>query len=89
MFTFGNAGYFGSAASERLAGPIVGVASTHDGKGYWLLGSDGGDFAYGDAGFHGSLGSVPSAGALGLIVDPDGAGYVLVDASGTAYAFGR
>ena len=29
--------------------PIVGMAATPDGGGYWLVGSDGGIFAYGDA----------------------------------------
>ena len=28
---------------------IVGIVSTSDGKGYWLIGSDGGIFAFGDA----------------------------------------
>ena len=32
------------------------MATTPDGKGYWLLASDGGIFAFGDAGFHGSTG---------------------------------
>lgn len=33
----------------------MGVASTPDGKGYWLVGSDGGIFSFGDAGFYGSF----------------------------------
>ena len=36
--------------------PIVGMASTPDGKGYWLVASDGGVFAFGDAPFLGSMG---------------------------------
>ena len=36
--------------------PVVGVASTPDAGGYWLVASDGGVFAYGDAGFFGSRG---------------------------------
>ncbi len=35
------------------------MAPTPDGKGYWLLGSDGGVFAFGNAGFVGSLRSNP------------------------------
>ena len=31
------------------------MAATQDGKGYWLVASDGGVFAYGDAPFYGSL----------------------------------
>jgi hypothetical protein len=34
-----------------LQGEIVGIAATHSGKGYWLLGRDGGVFGFGDAGF--------------------------------------
>ena len=36
------------------AAPIVGMARTPDGLGYWLVGADGGIFAFGDARFHGS-----------------------------------
>jgi hypothetical protein len=34
---------------------IAGITATPDGLGYWLVGSDGGVFALGDAGFDGSL----------------------------------
>ena len=34
------------------------MASTLTGHGYWLVGSDGGIFAFGDAGFFGSAGSL-------------------------------
>ena len=34
------------------------MATTQDGKGYWLVASDGGVFAYGDAGFYGSTGAL-------------------------------
>jgi hypothetical protein len=34
---------------------IVSIVPTADGAGYWLIGSDGGVFAFGDAGFVGSL----------------------------------
>ena len=33
---------------------IVAMVPTADGKGYWMIGSDGGVFAFGDAGFVGS-----------------------------------
>ena len=38
--------------------PIVGIAATSDGEGYWLVGSDGGVFSFGDAKFYGSTGSL-------------------------------
>ncbi|HEY2300277.1 MAG TPA: hypothetical protein VGH66_00210 [Acidimicrobiales bacterium] len=52
---FGNANYFGSP-SGHLNSPIVGMAATPTGKGYWLVASDGGIFTFGDAPFEGSLG---------------------------------
>jgi hypothetical protein len=36
--------------------PIVGMAPTADGKGYWLSASDGGLFSFGQAPFLGSKG---------------------------------
>ena len=38
----------------HLNKPIVGMAATPDGKGYWLVASDGGIFTFGDAAFYGS-----------------------------------
>jgi hypothetical protein len=34
--------------------PIVGITATPDGKGYWLVASDGGVFSFGDATYLGS-----------------------------------
>ncbi len=59
IFNYGTAGFYGSTGSIHLNKPIVGMASTHDGQGYWLVASDGGIFNYGDAGFYGSAGAVP------------------------------
>jgi hypothetical protein len=39
--------------------PIVGIAATPDGQGYWEVASDGGLFAFGDAAFYGSMGGKP------------------------------
>ncbi|MDA8270436.1 MAG: hypothetical protein M0Z39_03375, partial [Actinomycetota bacterium] len=55
VFTFGDAGFYGSMAQVRLAAQIVGIAPTPDGHGYWLVGADGGVFTFGDAGFYGSM----------------------------------
>jgi len=38
--------------------PIVGMATTPSGQGYWLVASDGGIFSYGDASFLGSTGAL-------------------------------
>ena len=41
--------------------PIVGMAATPSGHGYWLVASDGGIFSFGDAPFAGSTASVQLA----------------------------
>ena len=70
---------------------FVGMASTPDGKGYWLAQAGGGVFSYGDAEFYGSLPGehvVPSAPITGIAATPDGKGYWLVGADGGVFAFG-
>jgi hypothetical protein len=65
------------------------MAATPDGKGYWLAGIDGGVFAFGDAGFHGSMGATRLAQpVVGMAATPDGGGYWLVAADGGVFAFG-
>ena len=58
IFTFGDAGFFGSTGNLVLNKPIVGMAPTPSGRGYWLVASDGGVFTFGDAGFYGSTGDL-------------------------------
>jgi hypothetical protein len=52
-----------------------------------LVAADGGVFAFGDAGFHGSLAGSGTR-AAGLVPGA-GAGYWIVDAAGSVTAFGR
>ena len=42
---YGDAKFFGSTGGMALARPIVGMATTPTGNGYWLVASDGGIFA--------------------------------------------
>jgi hypothetical protein len=44
---------------QFLTRPVVGIAATPDGGGYWEVASDGGIFAFGDAVFYGSEGGQP------------------------------
>ena len=72
-----------------LAAPLVGVAATPNGLGYWLVAADGGVFAYGDAAFEGSTGGIHlNAPIVGMAATPDGRGYWLVAADGGVFAFG-
>jgi len=69
--------------------PVVGMAPTPDGGGYWLVASDGGIFAFGDAGFHGSTGALHlNMPVVGMAPTPDGGGYWLVASDGGIFAFG-
>ena len=61
---------------QPLNAGVVGMAATPDGKGYWLVASDGGIFAFGDARFYGSMGGKPlNAAVVGMAATPDGKGY--------------
>ena len=44
---------------KHLNAPMVGMASTPSGAGYWQVASDGGIFTFGDANFGGSEGASP------------------------------
>lgn len=59
VFAFPGNLFHGSAASLHLSAPVVGIAETNSGAGYWLVGADGGVFNYGDAPFLGSMGQIP------------------------------
>jgi hypothetical protein len=67
----------------------VGLAPTADGGGYWLVGADGGVFAFGDAGYHGSaIGMSQTSPIVGLAPTPSGDGYWELAANGSVYALG-
>jgi beta-glucanase (GH16 family) len=86
IFSFGDATFFGSTGALSLNKPIVGMASTADGRGYWLVASDGGIFSFGDATFFGSLGG-SGASVIGMMMHSDSAGYLEVEANGAAVNF--
>jgi Beta-lactamase enzyme family len=64
------------------------MATPPDGHGYWLVASDGGVFAYGDAPFEGSTGSIHLNQPVVGMASPDGHGYWLAAADGGIFAFG-
>ncbi len=101
VFSFGDTNFYGSipglgispAASglpHSLSAPIVGMVPSVDDHGYFMVGSDGGVFAFGDATFKGSC---PGIGgcvghAVSVMPDASGHGYWLVTDVGAVYAFG-
>ena len=69
--------------------PIVGMAATPSGNGYWLVASDGGIFSFGDATFHGSTGAIAlNKPIVGMAATPSGNGYWLVASDGGIFSFG-
>jgi hypothetical protein len=67
VFSFGDAAFSGSMGGQHLNAPIVGMAATPDGGGYWLVAADGGVFSFGDAAFSGAAaGSTTGAPIVGV-----------------------
>jgi len=58
VFTFGDAGFFGSTGTGYMNKPVVGMAGTPDGKGYWLVASDGGVFTLVTPPFYAAAGAL-------------------------------
>src|SRR5678809_1368484 len=71
--------------------PIVGMAPTPSGNGYWFTASDGGIFSFGDAKFFGAAASIPAPAGrnvTAMVPSNDGAGYWQASATGELLAFG-
>src|SRR5581483_2066323 len=93
VFSYGSAPFKGSAAGF-LCGTCqaVQMASGPDSSYYWVLGSDGGIFAFPSPGapFYGSAAGLLPAGttAVAIAARPQGDGYWIVNNVGQVYAFG-
>jgi ribosomal protein L24E len=86
---FGDAVDYGSMRGKALAQPVVGMAPTKTGKGYWLVARDGGIFSFGDATFFGSTGAIRlNQPIVGITASPTGKGYWFVAADGGIFSFG-
>ena len=79
--------FYGSMGGTHLNQPIVGMAVTRTGKGYWLVARDGGVFSFGATRFWGSMGSAVNP-IVGIAASPAGYGYWLVDSEGAVFPFG-
>ena len=89
IFSFGRAGFAGSAGGEVLNQPVVGMAPSSDDGGYWLVARDGGIFSFGDASFYGSTGGMHlNQPIVGMAASPTGNGYWLVASDGGIFSFG-
>jgi hypothetical protein len=81
---------YGSGLPESLNAPIVGMVPSSDDGGYFMVGSDGGVFAFGDAMYAGSCPGIGGCSGTAIAVMPDasGGGYWVVTKTGNVYAFG-
>jgi len=79
----------GSLLGIPLHRPIVGIVSTPNHQGYWLVASDGGVFSFGDARYYGSTGGRRlNQPIVAMAATPDGHGYWLVASDGGIFTFG-
>jgi ribosomal protein L24E len=74
--------------AQALNRPVVGIAATPSGRGYWMVASDGGIFSFGDAPFLGSMGGQAlDQPIVGMAAPPSGQGYWFVAQDGGIFAF--
>ncbi len=85
---YGDARYHGSMAGRALTAPIVAAAEDPATGGYWLLGADGGVFAFG-APYEGAATSSARGGRMvAIAATADGRGYWVASQDGAVLAFG-
>jgi uncharacterized protein YkwD len=77
-----------TSAAMSLSAPVVGVAATKSGAGYWRAAADGGVLTAGDAPYYGSAHGRIHSFVIGIARTPTGKGYWLVDMAGSVYNFG-
>jgi len=71
-----------------LTAPVVGLAATPTGRGYWRVAADGGVLTAGDAPFYGSAAGMPHDTIVAIAATRSGHGYWLTDRRGAVFAFG-
>ncbi len=96
VFDFGGAGFYGSLPKKHIkpASPVVAIANTPDGLGYWIVTSGTGTtagsavYAFGDAKQYSADQSGKPAGVVTLLPTHDGKGYWLVTSAGAVFRYG-
>ena len=88
IFSFGDAAFYGSTGSLHLDKPIVGLAPTIDGHGYWLVASEVGFRVRRCGLLRLHRRSAPAGADRRHDLGPRGSGYWLVASNGGIFSFG-
>lgn len=91
MFSFGDAGFFGSIPGVLAPGQVLDAPVTDmipQGAGYLILATDGGIFNFGQSQFHGSLGGHGLRDIVAATVRENRSGYLILRSDGTVHPFG-
>jgi len=88
VFTDGTSDDYGSRAHAWLERPVVDMASTPSGNGYWLLRADGRVMPFGDAVKRGAV-TTGNTEVVGMSPTSNGGGYWMVTRSGRVLSFGN
>ena len=89
VLAYGDANALGNPTATRFAAPVVGMAATADGQGYWVVTADGQVVPYGDAVSYGELSQINlTAPIVGITATSDGLGYWLYGLDGGIFTFG-
>jgi hypothetical protein len=91
MFSFGDAGFFGSIPGVLAPGQVLDAPVTDmipQGSGYLILAIDGGIFNFGQSQFHGSLGGHGLRDIVAATVKANRSGYLILRSNGTVHGFG-
>ena len=88
VFPVGPSSFAGSLSGKGLSSAITAVAANAATGGYWLIGRDGGVFAF-NSPYHGSLSGKPlGAPIVAAAATPSGGGYILASSDGGVFSFG-
>jgi hypothetical protein len=88
VLPYGDAPTYGDLANVAIQSPILGIATTPSGAGYWLMEAAGRVHRFGDAADIGSSTLAPGEYAVSLEATPTGKGYWLATLKGGVRALG-
>ncbi len=88
VLTYGDAQTHGDLSNVAIQSPVLGIATTPSGEGYWLMEAAGRVHRFGDAADVGSPSLAPGEYAISFDTTPTGKGYWIVTQKGGVHAMG-